>query len=297
MLMKTVLVSVLTAASAVVVTVQPGAARPLEAKAFDVTVTGAGRPVILIPGLSTTGAMWNPTVEHLRPSYEVHVLTIAGFGGPAPIGEPFLPRVIEAVVAYAQALDARPVIVGHSLGGFMAFAAASRAPDAFAGVLAVDGVPFLGALSNQEATAASLEDRAAQVKAMYATMSREQFAVQTRMALAGMITSPADVERAVAWTAATDPAAAGIAVAEMMTTDLRDEVRRITVPVRLIGALGAVPETIRPTVRQAYRAQLDGVPDASVVFADRARHFVMLDDPASFFAALDGILEEAAWTP
>ena len=43
-----------------------------------------------------------------------------------------------------------------------------------------------------------------------------------------MITAPADVEQALAWVRRSDPATAGIAVAELMSTDLRRDVAAIT---------------------------------------------------------------------
>jgi hypothetical protein len=50
---------------------------------------------------------------------------------------------------------------------------------------------------------------------------------------------------------------------------------------------------MRDTFRAAYRAQLAALPGAEVVFAETARHFVMLDDPGFFFATLEGFLEQA----
>src|SRR5271165_2213258 len=49
--------------------------------AFSVKVTGAGRPMILIPGLSCGGDVWDGTVAHFKDRYECHVLTLAGFAG------------------------------------------------------------------------------------------------------------------------------------------------------------------------------------------------------------------------
>jgi pimeloyl-ACP methyl ester carboxylesterase len=59
---------------------------------------------------------------------------------PAP-----LQTVRDDVLRYIQEkkLD-HPVIVGHSLGGFLAFWIAATAPDAVGPLVAVDGVPFLG---------------------------------------------------------------------------------------------------------------------------------------------------------
>ncbi|MEZ5317204.1 MAG: alpha/beta hydrolase [Vicinamibacterales bacterium] len=262
---------------------------------FDVAVSGAGRPVILIPGLSTTGVVWDATVVALRDRHEVHVLTLAGFGGPEPVGEPFLPRVARGVIDYVKARDLRqPVIVGHSLGGFAAFAAAAEAPDLFGGVVAVDGVPFLPALADPAATADGQVAQAASIKALYASLTREQFLAQNRLALGSMITDPVNVEHAVGWAARADPGAVGVAVAEMLTTDLRPRVSAIRAPVLLIGALGAVPEAMRPAVRAGYEAQVARIPDATVVFAERARHFIMLDDPVFLHETLSAFLARTA---
>jgi pimeloyl-ACP methyl ester carboxylesterase len=261
---------------------------------FDVTVEGSGPPVILIPGLASTGEVWRGTVERLRDRYELHVLTLAGFGGPAPIGEPFLPRVAQALVEYAdeRRLE-RPVLVGHSLGGFVAWLAASEAPDAFGGIVAVDGVPYLPALADPAIDAAAMPARAEAIRVFHDKLTREQFLAQTDLALASMITAESDRDRARGWAAQTDPRAAGVAIAELMTTDLRERVRRIESPALLIGALGAAPEPMHESMRAAYRAQVAGVRGVEVVFSANSRHFVMLDAPEFLAAELEAFLERA----
>ncbi|MEO5820198.1 MAG: alpha/beta hydrolase [Vicinamibacteraceae bacterium] len=258
---------------------------------FDVKVTGKGRPVILVPGLATSGAMWDDTVAALRDRYEFHVLTLAGFGGPKAVGEPFLPRVAKGLVEYVDERRLKaPIVVGHSLGAFVAFAAASDCPGAFAGVMAVDGVPFLPALMNPAATPAAMEAQASSVRSMYAGMLPEQYRQQTDFALASMITSPANRLRASEWTRAATPTAVGTAFAELLTTDGRPAAARLTAPVLLIGALGAMPPALRDSAREAYRAQVSGIRNATVVFAEDARHFVTLDDPAFFQRTLEAFL-------
>ena len=262
-------------------------------RVFDVEVAGAGRPVILIPGLATTGEVWRTTVARYEGRHEVHTLTLAGFGGPEPVGQPFLPRVAEAILEYVEERRlVRPVLVGHSLGGFVALDVASRAPDRIGGVVAVDGVPFLPALADPLATPETVADQARAIRTMHASMTREQFSAQTGLALRAMITAPEDVARAQRWTEKTAPAAAGIAMAELMTTDLRPAMAHVTAPVLLIGALGSAPAPMRDTFRAAYRAQMAAAPRATVVFAEQARHFVMLDDPRFFHETLDRFLRE-----
>ncbi len=258
---------------------------------FDVAVTGTGRPILLIPGLKCTGEVWASTIDRYKDRHTLHVVTLAGFGGPAPIGGPFLPRVRDELIRYVreQRLD-KPVIVGHSLGGFLAFWIAGTAPDLVGGVVAVDGVPFLPALSNPTATPETSRPQADQIRSMYASLTPEQMTAQGRMALTTMITAPSDVERAVAWVKRSDASATGIAVAELLTTDLRKNVAAITAPTLLIGALGAAPPAMHPAFRAAYEAQVTTIRGARVIMAEKARHFIMLDDPTFFFAALDAFL-------
>jgi len=258
---------------------------------FEVTVEGSGPPVILIPGLATTGEVWSGTVERLRDRYQLHVLTLAGFGGPEPVGAPFLPRVAAALAEYVdeRRLE-RPVLVGHSLGGFVSLLAASQAPESFAGVVSIDGVPFLPALTDPAADADALAGRAGAIRAFHEKLGREAFLAQTELALSSMITAESDRTRALRWAATTDPATAGIAIEEILTTDLRGRIGSITAPVLLVGALGSVPEPMREPMRAAYRAQVAAAPAAEVVFSDDARHFVMLDAPELLDAELRAFL-------
>ena len=261
---------------------------------FSVTVSGRGPAIMLIPGLLSSGEVWKSTVEKYQQRYTLHTVTLAGFGGPAPIGSPFLSRVRDELIAYIRAERlSKPIVIGHSLGGFMAFWIASTAPDLVGGVIAVDGVPFLPALGNPSATADTMASQGKQIASIYASLTPDQLAAQSRMAMTTMITAAADVETAMAWVARSDAATAGIAIAELTTTDLREEVAKITAPVLLIGALGTAPEPMRPTFEKAYHAQVSRLPGARVKMAPKARHFIMFDDPSFLFAAFDEFF--AAW--
>jgi CheY-like chemotaxis protein len=58
-----------------------------------VQVTGTGRPILLIPGLASSGDTWTTTVAHLSGRFICHVLTLAGFAGTPPIDGPLFPTV------------------------------------------------------------------------------------------------------------------------------------------------------------------------------------------------------------
>src|SRR4051812_44907803 len=106
------------------------AAEPSTNLSFVVKVTGKGTPIILIPGLSSSGAVWDGTVAHLKDHYECHVLTLAGFAGQPRIENPFLETVRNDLTAYIRQhkLD-HSIIIGHSLGGFLALWLATHDPE------------------------------------------------------------------------------------------------------------------------------------------------------------------------
>ncbi len=188
---------------------------------------------------------------------------------------------------------ARPVLIGHSLGGFVALWIAATAPDLVGGVVAVDGVPFLPALVSPDATVSQSRAIAASIRDRMAGLSQEAFAAQNRASLAHMITAPADVDRVARDGARSDPRAVGLAVYEVMTTDIRTAMRRIRAPALLIAAGGAVGPEERTGLAARYEAQVKSIARHRVVVAERARHFVMLDDPDFLSGQIEAFLREA----
>ena len=88
-------------------------------KSFDVKVTGKGQPMILIPGLASSGDVWNSTVERFRDRYECHVVNLAGFAGLPPVSAPSLEIVRNEIAQYIQDKKlVRPIMVGTALEDF-----------------------------------------------------------------------------------------------------------------------------------------------------------------------------------
>ena len=57
----------------------------------------------------------------------------------------------------------------------------------------------------------------------------------------------------------------------------------ITAPTLLIGAIGSGAGSHAAGMAKAYEAQVSRMKSARVIMADKARHFIMLDDPALLF--------------
>jgi pimeloyl-ACP methyl ester carboxylesterase len=263
---------------------------PVVPRSFRVQVTGVGKPMLLIPGLTCSGDVWDDTVAHYKDRYQIHVLTLAGFAGLPAVQPPFMDTVRRDVIAYIaeQQLD-HPVLVGHSLGGFLAFWVAATAPDRVGAVVAVDGVPFLPALFKDNATAENSRAGADRVRASVAGLSSEQFAAQNHATLVAWIKDPKQVERVAARSAKSDPTAVAEAMFELMTTDLRPIVATLTVPALLVAASGDEPDTTAVIAR--YESQIASMPHHRTVAAP-TRHFVMLDDAAFLHAQMDAFLSQ-----
>jgi len=266
------------------------------AQPFEVEIAGEGRSMILIPGLSNGGEVWNATVEHFQSQFECHTLTLAGFAGLPSIGPPFLETVRTGLAQYIRERGLKkPVVVGHSLGGFLALWLASEEPDLVGPVISVDGVPYLPALLDPSATVESAKIQAENIQKYLASVTKEQFQIQNKMSLSMMITDPSIVDSIAVESGKSDPAAVAQATYEVMTTDLRPCVSSIRTPVLLIGS-GAFAKTaeMKEHISTAYRRQIHS--NHHFVLAENARHFIMLDDPQFFFNVVEEFLKAPGGT-
>ncbi len=264
------------------------------APALKVEVTGSGRPMILIPGLACGGNVWDGTVAHFKDTFQCHVVTLPGFAGQPTPGEPFLQQVGDLLSAYIrdQKLD-HPIIVGHSLGGFLGFWMAIEHPDQVGPIIAVDGVPYYPALLNPAATPKEQQASAAQFRDGIKSQSTTLFAFRNAFILATMITDGKNLQMVAEQSNKSDPATVGQAFYELMTTDLREKTATIRSPVLLLAAtdLNASAEA-RQKQETNYTAQIANIPNHRIAFAPKSRHFIQLDAPDFFFQQVDSFLKE-----
>jgi pimeloyl-ACP methyl ester carboxylesterase len=177
------------------------------------------------------------------------------------------------------------------MGGMLAIWIAETRPDLPGAIVSVDGVPFLAALMNPAATAESSKTQAAQIQGLYASMTPQQLGMQSRMAFQAMISDPARVDEATKWAEGSDPRTAATLIYDLMTTDIRADVKQIAAPLLLIPALKGMAGDAEMLKRAqaSYEAQIAGVPVHEVVPA-QTLHFVMLDDAKFLLATMDTFL-------
>lgn len=262
--------------------------------AFQVKVTGHGQPMILIPGLSSSGEVWDTTVARYQDRYECHVFTIAGFAGVPRVPAPMLDHVTDALAAYIRDKKlVQPIIVGHSLGGYWAMAIGSKYPDLVGKLVIVDAYPFTAGMMDASVTPEQAKASAAQMRQYMGSQSQDMYEryVKSGMATRPMVTKDADLERIIGWGLASDRTAVSDAMGELFAADLRDSIANIKSPTLVLATwIGYKDYTDRATIDASVKRQYAKLAGVEIRITDTARHFIMWDDPDWMFAQLDSFL-------
>jgi len=253
----------------------------------------SGPAVILVPGLASGPWVWADTAQRLEQDHVVYLLTLPGFDGRAAVAGTTLDTLASDLRQLIETKKiARPVLVGHSLGGTLSLKFASEHSALIAGVVAVDGLPVFPGTENQTGDRSKLADG---VRAQFGGQTREQFVAGQHgyMKQIGSI-DPAIADRLAEQSARSDIGATADFAAQVFALDLRPKLKGIAVPVVEISPFNA-PDFAAMGVDENgktayYRLLLAGVPQLDVVSISPARHFVMFDQPAKFATALDAAL-------
>jgi len=261
---------------------------------FQVKVTGHGQPMILIPGLASSGETWDTTVAHYQDRYECHVLTLAGFVGLPRIPAPMLDTVRDGVADYIRKNKLeKPVIVGHSLGGFLALAIAAKYPDLPGKLVIVDSYPFLAGTMTPDATPAETKQSVDIMAEYYRKQDQDMY---ERMAKSGlqvrpMVTKNSDLDRLIEWSLKSDRTAVADAMIELCRTDLREDLTKIKSPALVMNTwIGYKDYITRERTDSNMRKQYAKLAGATLQISDTARHFIMWDDPNWMFGQMDTFL-------
>lgn len=257
-------------------------------KVFEVKVIGKGEPILLFPGFTCTGDVWNDLVKELSGTYECHVFTFAGFGGVAPIEKPWLSKIKESIVDYIfeKRLN-NATLIGHSLGGSLALWLATGEVKDFKKIIVVDALPSVGALMMPNFNSDNIvynnpySNQLLQMKADDFEKMAGQFA-------SGMSLNKEKQTLIRKWIIESDRETYVHGYTDLLKLDLREDVSKIKTHVSILAATEPYGEE---NVKKTYNRQYRNLNDYSIIYAKNSAHFIMFDQPEWFINTIKTELE------
>ena len=257
------------------------------------------RDIILIPGLSSSPEVWQGTVDHLGAGWRVHRIHIQGFAGAPVEGNaegPVAAPVAEEIARYiAENNLEKPAVVGHSMGGAIGMMLAARHPEAVGKLMVVDMIPFMGSMFAQPGVNPTVESVRPMVEGLMSqsrAASDADYRARAAATVSSMIKTEAQRAGPLQETASSDRAVSQNAYEELLLTDLRPELGHITVPTEVLYVAFEFPGMTPQMTDGIYRASYANLPGVELKRIDDSAHFIMLDQPATFYADLDAFLAE-----
>jgi pimeloyl-ACP methyl ester carboxylesterase len=237
-------------------------------------------PVVLLHAFPLHSGMWEPQME-LFADRVVLAPDLPGFGAREPGA-----RDLDGFARTAlQAMDGvgvdRAVVVGLSMGGYVAFRIHALAPERVAGMVLAD----TQAGPDDEAGRAKRTDQARQARKEGVEWMPELL-IPALLGETTLARRPEVAERVRGMIRTADPEGVARALEAMRERpDSTTRLGKIRVPV-----LSIVGEEDTLTPPDRARAIADGVPDGRMVRIPGAGHLSNLEDPAAFNRALIGFL-------
>ena len=236
---------------------------------FDVAGPRGGNPIILLHGASWTRKMWLPQVKRLSGEFRVIALDLPGHGSLAGT-RLTLDAAVEIV---AETIDrqagSRALLVGSSLGGYVAIETASRIPERVAGLV----------LSGASAEYRGLLGLRARVNAL---MLRLMSANPVRRRMEGALedTPLSSAERAAIQRAGFYPKSWARAFEAVAGKSFRTKLQTYPGPVLILNGEYDLLN------RKAEAALAAATPRASVEVIGNAGHLCSLQEPQAFADAV-----------
>jgi pimeloyl-ACP methyl ester carboxylesterase len=246
-------------------------------------------PVVLLHAFPLRAAMWEPQLIAWRDRYRVVAPDLPGFGGSDPPDDPArcsMGHYADGVLELAGTLGLGPfVLVGLSIGGYIAFEIVRRAPAALAGLVLADTRPGADSLEVMERR--SSHQRELREGVALASLGRQ---------LVGGLVAPgsADRERMVreGVAMAVESRREGwIAALEAMKgrPDSTEDLAQIRAPTLVV--VGEHDSSSPPEVAGRMCSR---IPGAHLTIIPRAGHLSSMENPEAFNRAVGDFVAEAA---
>lgn len=245
-------------------------------KAFDVEVKGKGEPILLFPGFTCTGDVWDELVTELSKTKECHIFTFAGFGNVPAIEQPWLSKIKEDITFYISEKNLqKATIIGHSLGGTLGLWLATDVDSEFNKIIVVDALLSIGALMMPNFNSETITYDNPYNQSIL-DMNSESFDLMATQMASSMSLNKEKHALIKAWILKADRKTYVYGYTDLLKLDLREQVAKITVPITVLAATQPFGEE---AVKKTYQEQYKNLESYSIKYAKESAHFIMFDQP------------------
>jgi pimeloyl-ACP methyl ester carboxylesterase len=262
---------------------------------ISVVTRGTGPDIILVPGLASHRDVWAAVADTLDDRYRLHLVQVNGFAGLAPAANadgPVSAPVAEEIERYIRELRlARPAVIGHSMGGTIGMMLAVRHPGSLGRLMVVDMTPFMGVMFGP--AAATPEGLRKIADGMRDTILAQPLGSGTSMlerSFSSMTRMPAMRAPLVEGVRASHVPTLANAFQELIATDMRPELARISVPVTVLYVFPPELPMSATEFDAATRQSWANLPNVRLVKIENSNHFIQIDQPARFVTEVDAFM-------
>jgi 3-oxoadipate enol-lactonase len=242
----------------------------------------ASPPLVFLHGIGGAARGWRGQIEAFGDRYRAIAWDMPGYGGSAPLAAVSIATLADAFQDFLQAIGAaKPILVGHSIGGMIVQQWLTKHPDSAAAVVLAQTSPAFGKADGdwqKEFIGARLGplDRGETMVSLAPSLVRE---------LVGDDPDPAGMELARDCMAAVPEASYRASMLALLGFDQRGALKNIAVPTLV---LSGTKDKNAPAPMMAKMATY--IPSATYVELEGVGHLVNLERPKTFNAALDSFL-------
>jgi len=243
-------------------------------------------PLVFLHGIGGAARAWRGQIEAFSDRYRAMAWDMPGYGGSAPLPVVSIATLADALQDFLRAVGAaRPILVGHSIGGMIVQQWLTKYPDVAAAIVLAQTSPAFGKADGdwqKEFIGARLGplDRGETMVSLAPTLVKE---------LVGDDPDIRGMELARDCMAAVPEASYRASMLALLGFDQRNALKNIVVPTLV---LSGARDKNAPAPMMGKMASY--ILSATYVELESAGHLVNLERPAAFNGALDSFLKAHA---
>lgn len=273
-----------------------------------VEIRGHGpRQVILIPEINCDHSVWETFAARNAERYTMHLVQLPGYAGSAapetppptwPISDrPWYANAVEAVRVYIQEKGLeKPLLVGASIGGYLAMRVGLEYPELVGGIVSLDHPPAV-ALQGAGGPPMTIEKRREVVNGPMGknllSMSEEAWEEHWSFVESGASMDPERAKAIGAMMGRHSPMVGARYLLEALSDDLGAELRTTGARVLVIGTVADRDMFYgsRLDLRRFWARAVPRNPSVQMVVFEDCRHFVSEDAPEELDRAIEAFLK------